>query len=256
MICRALRPFTHELYSAQKFAPREASVSKSTTLSDVIDLWVTTLILLELRRTAFSRPLSTLLPRTPTWHIDFDASLTGVGILLYYLPQSNTDPRFAMRLVFPFSLNADSSFQNSVEFIAVVVALGALSSLGVSECGVSLRGDSSTALSWSSSERFRAGRSQRAALAFVLIGTQFDIQISEKEHIAGTVNCTCDGLSRNALPSDLGFDATHTFDTTHPCWDKLLKFCNPATDPTSVPLAELTSTCNLLIHELTTSSRV
>ena len=86
-----------------------------------------------------------------TWHVDFDASLTGIGILLYFLPCSATTTRFALRLVFPFSLESDSSFQNSVEFLAVVVALGALASIGVSGCGVSLRGDSTTALSWSSS---------------------------------------------------------------------------------------------------------
>jgi hypothetical protein len=200
MVCRPLRPFTHELYAAQHLTHRDGSVQKSPDLAAIIDLWIATLTRLELHRAEFSRPLDSIATRSPTWHFDFDASLTGIGILLYYLPDSATTPRFAVRIVFPFSLGADSSYQNSVEFLAVVVGLGILACMGFSGCGVSIRGDSTTALSWSSSERFKAGRSQRSALAFMHICTDFDIQVSEREHIAGTSNSQCDGLSRDTLP--------------------------------------------------------
>ena len=78
MICRPLRPFTHELYSAQRLASREGSVHKSRDLTAVIDLWLATLVRLELHRAELSRPLDSIVMRSPTWHLDFDASLTGI----------------------------------------------------------------------------------------------------------------------------------------------------------------------------------
>lgn len=62
-----------------------------------------------------------------------DVSLTGIGILIYYLTLSPVTHRFAV-------LYAASSYQNSVEFLAVVVALGTLVRMVcISECGISIR---------------------------------------------------------------------------------------------------------------------
>jgi hypothetical protein len=78
-ICRGLKPFTTELFNAVKGrVNEEALVSLLPSQRFVVDLWRSSLVLLELDPEGFSRPLESVLPREASILLKFDASLTGL----------------------------------------------------------------------------------------------------------------------------------------------------------------------------------
>jgi len=138
--------------------------------------------------------------------VQFDASLTATGILVKeVLSDGALLVRRAAALAFPFALGEDSSFQNSAEFLSLVVALVLIVRLGLNGVPVEIRGDSVSALTWAFKERFRAGRSLRATIAYVTIGSRYDLEVCEAVHVAGVDNVVCDRLSRGVSPTELGF---------------------------------------------------
>ena len=53
-----------------------------------------------------------------------------------------------------YQLGGDSSYQNSMEFITIVVSLAILVSLGLRDITVVVQGDSTSALAWASKQKF------------------------------------------------------------------------------------------------------
>jgi hypothetical protein len=111
----------------------------------------------------------------------------------------------------PYDLGKDSSYQNTVEFIGIVIALCLLTSLGRGCGGIMIQGDSTTALSWSADERFKIGRSSAAAVFYMQLQQRYEIVISSTEHIAGAINPS-DPLSRGISPAELGYDPLVSYD--------------------------------------------
>ena len=73
---------------------------------------------------SLSRPIHTIVKRAPTFLIEYDASLTGLGLVLsYWDPVSSWTILTVVQVKLPFDLQDDSGFQNTVEFLAVVVGL-------------------------------------------------------------------------------------------------------------------------------------
>ena len=71
----------------------------------------------------------------------------------------------AIRL--PFQLGQDSSFQNTAEFMVVVMDIVTLARRGVVGAPIALLGDNTSSLAWASKERFKEGRSQHAATSLM-----------------------------------------------------------------------------------------
>eukprot|EP01035_Chromulina_nebulosa_P030897 gene30897-41117_t len=118
------------------------------------------------------RNLDSFVIKEPTIILQFDASLTGVGIVLTGRDSAGTEGTFALGLRFPYSLGSDSSFQNVSEFMAVLAGIFlAIKLFGTRGQSVKLYGDSKT---WSKNEHYR-----------------------ETEHVPGIENVLCDDLSRD-----------------------------------------------------------
>ena len=235
LICRALRPFTMDLFGAIRgYTNMSTCIDLPEAARRAIMLWRCALVTLGCDPLRFARPLHTLAEKAPSLQIEYDASLTGLGMILSELSDTGeTRLICAVKLPIPFDLGANSGYQNSVEFMAIVVGLACLAALGYSGRGVKLIGDNTSSLSWASTERFRAGHSRPAAVCFMALAVTHDLTIASIEHVAGVRNIVCDSLSREGSYAEHGFSPAQCFDLTrHPIVERILLTCNPLHDLT------------------------
>ena len=208
-ICRYMKPFSAYLHClTQGLTNLDSQKEIDLPTFQIIQLWTMFLSLMSLNPIHFTRSFESFSPQSVKIFINVDASLTGIGILIYGVCDSGSLSLLAVSgFNTPYLLNGDSSYQNSMEFIAVVCAILLCVRIGISRVGVSLQGDSETALSWAASERFRSTRVLGASCLFVnlLIGSGMDIV--ESHHIEGLLNTTSDKLSRGISALELGFPA-------------------------------------------------
>ena len=171
--------------------------------------------------------VSHLSPTSPTYTIEYDASLTGVGVIISQRDQDGRECDWkVLQYVFSFDLKGESRYQNTVEFIALVMGLAGLVTLGVNNVSVLCRGDNQSSLSWGMRENFKSQLGRRAALVLTTFGIHSNIQIAEVIHIAGKTNVRCDQLSRETVtPTELGFASDQILPATY--FDKLCQFCDP-----------------------------
>lgn len=239
LVCRYMKPFTGQLYLAFKgFTNKNTLVTLKPETIVIIELWRIFLCLHKLDPHKFSRTIESFRLRPPSVFLCTDASLTGIGLVIrHLLPDGSIGNYIAVvGLNAPFDLNKDSSYQNSMEFLAIVAGLLVLQKLGYTEHSIHCEGDNETALRWSKKENFKVGRSMAGALAFIKLGMVTLNDIASCVHIPGVTNVLCDKLSRGVTPRALGYNPNLTHDHLHTKLEKLLDLCNP-----SLPVTELIS---------------
>jgi hypothetical protein len=162
--------------------------------------------------------------------IEFDASLTGIG-LLYYEQSNDKETLVGGGAVDISSLQfaSEASYQNTAEFIAAVLGIRGLRQLGLHPKSVCLRGDSMTALTWASTGKFRGELVGNAASVFVLQNVFEKITISEVVHIAADDNWRADYLSRRGTMNGLykrdnGLARVQIVELNG---DKIIQLCDP-----------------------------
>ena len=253
-ILRHMRPFTAGLY-AEVAGMHNVEVKKMLHWEAVraVTMWSAMLVMMELDEKQFARSFDSFRVREPDTVICFDASLYGIGVSVRVMESG------AERVIgvvgteqLPFDLDSDSSYQNSMEFVAVVVGCYILVVKGYRGRRIKLVGDSVTALRWSERESFTGERVFSAALLYVLLGCQHDLWVCSTAHVAGVDNETHDRLSRGVSPVRLGFlssDVVHVGPGTIG-WD-LLSLCNPsATVDSYVALSTFWQQCVKLCQRL------
>lgn len=202
-VLRMMRPYSSALYH-ETVGMRSHLVFKNWTSEGRLAVWMwrIALCLLNLEETTYARSLSSFRTCKSDTTIKYDASLTGIGIIVSIRDRLSVAGKFD----FSFQLHTQSKYQNSVEFIAVVAAVLYLVQQKMRGCRLRLIGDSKSSLKWGHTERFKGVLGQKAAIVFILLGIHFDIEVVESEHIAGSLNVVCDKLSRGVSPSALGFE--------------------------------------------------
>ena len=197
-ICRAMRPSCgalHRLTSGR--TNRHASFDISPEAKIAIRMWRAMLCLVRFDETRFSRSIESFSDTPPVYVIEFDASLTGAGILWIkrhagaevVLGGSAVDLRF-------LGFNEDSSFQNLCEYLAALLGLIGMVVLGIRGVEVEARGDNVSALSWIQKERARGDNVTNAWSVFTMLCLGNDLSVKVGTHIAGVNNIRCDALSR------------------------------------------------------------
>ena len=230
-IVRFMKPFNSYLHSLTAGKTNLNSMLLiDSHARQICNLWVSFLMLMEIKPILFTRTFHQFTSMEPTIHINVDASLTGIGIII---SQIHADRSLSFLAVSgfntPYDLEGDSSYQNSMEFIAVICSLALCVRLGMRSISVSLQGDSQAALSWSKSEKFKSARAMRAACFFVCLSTECRIEIADTEHLAGHLNVLSDPLSRGASPASLGFGDELVIDfLSCPVTKEILRFMNPS----------------------------
>jgi hypothetical protein len=212
-----MKPFSHILHRASVgYRNIDTMIQLPEVVWKVVGLWRMFLLLMEISPTKFTRPIDSFAMVLPSWFINVDASLTGLGFKFYRLvydqPKNHNEWRahrkvltYVVGINTPYELGGESKFQNSMEFIAMILIGVILISKGVvRDQSYVVQGDSTSGLSWIAHEKFSGQFSQSAAMCYILtvIGTQ--VSVYETEHLPGEqMIWESDPLSRGIDPSTL-----------------------------------------------------
>jgi hypothetical protein len=148
----------------------------------------------------FSRTLNSFKEVGPQCGIivDFDASLTGIGIIWYLVDASGSEvPLGACQVdISSLGFKGKPAYQNTAEFIGATLGLVGVKKFGYSHLLTKLRGDSISALTWSSTMRFRGNLVVPAAIVFIMFLEVHNIVLVAPEHTSATEHWRADELSR------------------------------------------------------------
>jgi hypothetical protein len=159
--------------------------------------------------------------------IKYDASLTGLGVGLYEVHNSHLLIYSALQL--PFDVDNDSSNQNTMEFVAVVLGLLLAWRLKLKNFHYDLHGDNMSSLAWAKADRVNSLLARKANIIFTTISMHLNATLSETEHVPGSMNILFDGLSRNVSPEDLGLDPLLMYQAAGDyAVNQFIQLCNPA----------------------------
>jgi hypothetical protein len=162
-----------------------------------IKMWRAVFYLLLVDERHYGRPMASFRPRPPDYTVETDASLGGVGIILYKRTDSldTCVGGFAVSIR-EFGFGTDSGFQNTAEYIGTVLGILALVKMGVRNVDVLIRGDSTTALSWVTEGRIKGPEAINAAVVVTALYIRFGIRPRYSDFLAGLANHKADLLSR------------------------------------------------------------
>jgi hypothetical protein len=198
MICRVMRPFCGALNRVTwGRTEQHALFLLSEEAIIAVQCWRAMLCLVRYRETEFTRTLESFTHSTPVIIAEFDASLSGAGLIWAVRRDGAEEVQGVSAVDFTsLGFGVDSSFQNLSEFIGAILAAIGQVVLGYGGSSLALRGDSVTALTWAITERPRGSIVTNAAMIWTLLCIATDINVREVTHIAGEENDKCDRLSR------------------------------------------------------------
>lgn len=202
-----IRAFTRPLYESYKGQGKRNS--KDFPLKPValraIRVIRMLLVMTVVEPLAFSRTLDSFRERAHTVVIEFDASLSGLGLVWYAVSNDGIEcPIGAASLsTHCLAFGEDSQFQNCAEFIAATFGILGLSALGLMGASVWIRGDSTSALCWSETTRFKGTLTSNASVVFTVLMTQLDTTVVGSTFISSKENVRTDMLSRGSSVAQL-----------------------------------------------------
>jgi len=226
-ILRVMEPFSKALYAETGGMQNRFAFKSLRSMGARIAVWMwrAMLCLLHLNESTFGRTLNSFRPRPAEVMVEFDASLSGLGLVISDLREGKL--LGCGSAVFPFQLGEQSRWQNSAEFIAIVVAIICLVQLGYSNVGIKIRGDNVSSMKWGKEEHFTSALCFSAALVFILLSVAFNINVVETEHVPGEENMICDAMSRGYRPEDLGVSGDETLNLESEVVKLGLVLCDP-----------------------------
>ena len=235
LIAPILKGITNILYSEKKrFGGNKSVLVELSPLGKIaIRMWRAVLVLLRLRETTYARSLDSFRCVSPRYQIEYDASLTGIGVIvrdltLYVLGDETSGVLKVGSIDLPFDLQQNSKYQNTVEFLGATLGLALLAQLGITSTSVKIVSDSRASIKWGTTGLFTGSLSRRTSFVFMFVSVQYNLDISEGVHVAGIRNVICDKLSRGIRPSELGFSPETVYDfTSDATMLELIKLCDP-----------------------------
>ena len=241
-ICRYMKPFNKALYAAYA-GKTNTQRSYPIPPSAKVSIWMfrVLLALTAVKEIEFSRPLSSFRKDVhAAWIVEFDASLSGIGILWFYQENSESPEVLLGGCsldITSLDFGTDASNQNTAEYIAAALGirgLRAFAGFDTSSKVIGLRGDSVTALTWSVKRRARSSIATNASVYFALQCMARGVEIAKVTHLTAEQNWKADMLSRGASMADVGLkDDTHPYRHV-PIVDlkaeRVLELCDPKWD--------------------------
>jgi hypothetical protein len=136
-------------------------------------------------------------PKDPDYVVETDASLGGVGVIIYRREGSlDTCVGGSAVSIKDFGFGKNSGYQNTAEYIGTVLGILALVKMGVRDVDVLIRGDSTTALTWVTEGRIKGIHAVNAAVVVTALCIRFGIRPRYSSFLAGLKNHKADLLSR------------------------------------------------------------
>eukprot|EP01041_Mallomonas_annulata_P009830 gene9830-20447_t len=203
-IAPSMKPHVLGLYASlgSSYRGRGPVTLSEDAIQDIL-VWRCFLSAAWLQPRHFAREFESFRRKKVEFLVSFDASLSGLGIVIE--PTIGTGKEEVIQVFpLPFDLANDPSYQNTVEFLAVLVATCHLVRNGRRGVGVLFKGDSRTALAWAADLSFRGTSVRKASILFAFIVSRFNIQVVDTIHIPGVDNDIPDAISRDLDVSKLG----------------------------------------------------
>ena len=202
-----------------------------------IRMWRAAFYLLVVDKKRYGRPMLSFRPRDPDYIIETDGSLSQVGIILY--KKGATDEACvgaAAVSLMSFGFGKDSSNQNLAEYLGMVMGILALIKLGVRDADMTIRGDSTTALTWMTEGQIKGKSAINAAVVVTALCIHYGIRPRYAMFLSGVRNVKADTLSR-LLEKNMtieqamiinGHEGCPILDlTADPSGNILIDMCNP-----------------------------
>ena len=163
-----------------------------------------------------------------------------MGVILYQIDKTGLEHEWkVLQYSFDYDLEGQSKYQNTVEFIGVVLGMVTLSLLGIRNTSVVIRGDNKSSLKWGMTENYKSVLCRRTSLVLTTTVLHNNIIIEDQIHIAGVNNVRCDRLlRRTSSPEDLGFKQDQIIN--HSILDRVIKFCDPTIEVVSAEQMTIT----------------
>jgi hypothetical protein len=199
-VCRHMKPYTAAFYTMTTLykSPSAMRVMSKVAALDVL-MWRAFLCLLAFDEKNYARPIESFRPQSATFRLEYDASLTGLGLVISH--RSSSDSVWMVLqyvgMLFPFCVDSDSSFQNTCEYLAIIAGVYVLYLLGYCHFEYEIVGDSMSSLKWSRTEYTKSSIARNASIGLSLLAIRIDAQLNSAVHIAGKANVVCDRLSRD-----------------------------------------------------------
>ena len=171
-VCRYMKPFNRALYSAYAGKRTTGDFPIPADTRSAILMFRVLLSLTSVLEAQFTRDLGSFKPDPrPSWVVEFDASLSGIGLLWYHRPNSE-DPEVLLGGcsvdITSLGFGVDASYQNTAEFIAAALGVRGLAAFGGRNQAIEMRGDSITALTWSRKRGVRSPLASNASIFYAL----------------------------------------------------------------------------------------
>jgi hypothetical protein len=187
----------------------------------------------------FARSLESFRPREARFLLEYDASLTGLGVQVSRrrgtLGGGEWETWFHCGSVLPFGGQTASGRQNLCEFAAVLAGLLLLRQFGCREFTVDIRGDNRSSLSWIHKGRVNSDLARQASVGFSLLLANLGVDVGRTDHVAGEGNGQMDGLSRGKGSREAGLNPAQSVELTQEGWVwQFLAQCAPAGEGDSV----------------------
>ena len=251
LVCRPMRPLTSALFAeGQGMRNLEISRVPSQEVVRSIYVWRLFLVAMEVVGDGYRRSLESFEFEPPSFWIEYDSSLTGFGFRISRLVEGEMALWKVASINSNFDLEGSSCYQNTMEYISIVLAFGFLVQNGIRSRTVCVLGDNVSSLKWAATERFKGNLCVNAATCLIALLSASSMDVVDTVHVRGEDNTTCDQLSRGKRPQDLGYKSEEIFEGLDRFTCALLHMCNPLQSYTKP--AEFCSFFNS-VHQLVTS---
>lgn len=206
-INRGMRVFTVSLfkdiqgYKGCRTARRHLSIHSR---HDIV-MWRSFLVYVGVDSTKYARSFNSFRSRgEATVFIEYDGSLEGLGIGVSRTREGQTDGKmelhgFASVFPMPYQTTDDSSYQNTQEFLAIIVGLLMCCREEWRGFTFSLAGDSVSTLSWAGHDRANSELARKASIAYSVVCVRLDATVGRTKFVRGKDNVVMDDLSRGVM---------------------------------------------------------
>ena len=239
-ISHLMRPYTRSLYNGYVGRGNALTVVLSPATKRVIRLFKFLFVLIALRGDQFSRKFESFEVRRHEYTCEYDASLTGIGIIWFKVLESREERAVAYASVDIRSLGFEGkpSYQNTAEYIAALLCAHGMKKMGLGGAPVLHRGDSMSSLSWTKKGTVKSEVAMHAGLIWGLYVTTHETDVVLTDHISHDDNTLSDKLSRHGTWTEVLAEDKRRYGGNLPrdtprmdldC-EELIALCNPHRD--------------------------
>ena len=168
ILSRHMRPYTHTMHVITSgYNQFHAKIHLSDLAQSDVMMWRAFVLLLIAQPDRLLRTMESFRPQSDSYCIKYDASLTGLGVGIYNLTNSELITYAVMAL--PFEVSNESKRQNTMEFIAVVLGLLLAWRASLHHFTYNLHGDSISSLAWAKADWVNSTLARQTNINFTTI---------------------------------------------------------------------------------------